>query len=141
MQGLANLSKRKGFLEPSEGPSAQMKYNLLQQIDPLKSFMTSYFDVREHEDRDLFISQNEFLKFFRAYCYRLNQNTDKKLIRRRASIRHIQTLEPTVDKKRLKRSTDTGTSQPWLLFGLVPKIELEFEFAQEIIELNTTEVD
>lgn len=102
LKGLERLSKRKNFVEPSSG--LVVKRALKEQIDPLRSFIHSYFTMDTSEDyADYFILQKEFIRYFRVYCYTLGQPTKIGVVRKRASVRTIQSLYPKVKVVRLLR--------------------------------------
>ncbi len=129
LTGLENLSKRKEFIEPERGIRA--KRRLTEQIDPLKSFIDSFFDI----DIDLPVTgciiQSDFIRYFRAYLRRIGQNTDEDSYTRtqkRASIRNIVSLYPKVEKKRAW----TADKRTWFLQGLVAVDDMEMEFVEEL---------
>lgn len=130
LQGLEALSKRKHFIEPETGLIA--KHILEEQIDPLKTFITQHFAINLYEIPDYYIVQSEFILYFRAYCKRIGQPTKKTLVQKRASIRSINTIFPKIYLKSF-RVNDKITKR---IVGLIPKIRLGFEFADELAELT-----
>lgn len=124
--GLEQLSKRKEFIESESGITA--KEMLVEQIDPLKTFVNLYFKIDFNTDPQNWISQKDFNRYFRAYLKRIGQPTEEGKIKFRASIRNIQTLFPKVSKTR--RRVDAGYK--WRLKGLNPIVVLDIEFVEEL---------
>ncbi|MCP4488979.1 MAG: hypothetical protein GY820_16955 [Gammaproteobacteria bacterium] len=129
LKGLERLSKRKAFVEPESGLAA--KRALLEQIDPLKSFIETFFDLDMASESSRWIVQKEFIKFFRAYLHRLGQYNPegKALVEKRASIRNLKSLYPVISKRRMP--TKEGDYK-WKLTGLCPHTDLAFEFVDEL---------
>lgn len=129
IKGLERLSKRKLFIEPKSGLA--VKQVLEAQIDPLKTFIDDYFSINIDGDRERFVTQKDFIHLFRAYCRRLGQPSEKPLIRKRASIRNINSLYPKLEIKRIT----VDQKQIYIIVGLIPAMGLELEFGEEIEEL------
>lgn len=132
LKGLERLSRRKVFVEPLSGIAA--KKVLMEQIDPLKTFIETYFELDQSVDHKYWIVQKEFIRYFRAYLKRLGQPTDDagSKIQKRASIRNVQTLFPKVIKKRAL----LNDKYVWKLSGVIPRTELGLEFAEELSSLE-----
>ena len=129
LKGLERLSKRKSFIEPESGLAA--KKALLEQIDPLKSFIETFFELDMASSSDRWIIQKNFTDFFRAYLHRLGQyNPERRsAIEKRAAIRNIKALYPAIRKQRI--ATEEGDYK-WKLVGVCPMTDLSFEFADEL---------
>jgi len=130
LKGLERLSKRKNFIEPISGLAT--KRLLRAQIDPLKTFIDTYFAIDTQVDGTNFILQKEFIKLFRAYSRRLGQPTKASLVRKRASIRNVKSLFPTLSVRRIVRDE----KQRYVLWGLIPAPALELEFFEELEDLE-----
>ncbi len=130
LKGLERLSKRKEFIEPKSGLVA--KKLLIEQIDPLKTFIETYFNVDLKTEYKNWIVQKDFIMYFRAYLKRIGQPSDLGKIKHRASVRNIQSLVPKISK--LRKSIDNETV--WLLEGLNPMMVLEMEFVEELTLLE-----
>jgi len=128
-KGLERLSKRAIFIEPKSGLAA--KRTLEAQIDPLKTFIDKYFTIDVDAERDLFILQKDFTHFFRAYCKRLSQPSDKHVVQKRASKRRISSLYPKLKIIRSMREK----KQQYTIYGLIAAPGLELEFMEEVNEL------
>jgi len=128
--GLEQLSKRKDFIEPKSGVAA--KKLLIEQIDPLKTFIETYFKIDNHTLHEYWVIQKDFNLCFRAYLKRIGQSSDGSKVRRRASIRNIQSLFPHVSKARKKG----GDNYVWKLKGLNPITILNVEFVEELSVLD-----
>lgn len=129
LKGLERLSKRKKFVEPESGVKA--KYRLVEQIDPLKTYITKYFTIN-FEAPNKCVAQRDFVTYFRAYCARLGQPTKDTIVQKRASIRSIKTLYPLIYIKRFRRETAVVPR----LIGLTPIIDLGLEFSDELYDLQ-----
>lgn len=130
LKGLERLSARKEFIEPESGLAA--KKMLIEQIDPLKMFINTYFKIDTETTPENWMVQKDFNMYFRAYLRRIGQNTDKGKIKHRAAIRNITTLFPKVGK--IRKARDEGYT--WLLEGLNPKVVLDMEFVEELSLLD-----
>jgi len=130
LTGLERLSERGVFIEPERGRKA--KEALIEQIDPLKNYITKYFTIDFNSTQTEWMRQREFILYFRAYCLRIGQPTTEKSIQKRASIRSVRTLFPNVYVKRIRREDKTVAA----LAGMIPKIQLGLEFADEIYDLQ-----
>lgn len=130
LQGLEALSKRKYFEEPETG--IKVRKMLETQIDPLKTFIKKYFIIDTNKIDTEYITQHEFILYFRAYCKQIGQPTKSTTAQKRGSVRSIKVIFPNVFAKRFRREDRLDTR----LVGLTPKINLAFEFADEIDELQ-----
>ena len=131
LEGLERLSQRKRFKEPQLGIAA--KQGLVEQIDPLKTFINKYFIISlDAATKGEFIIQRDFIQYFKAYCARLGQPTADNIVQKRASIRGIKTLFPKIYVHRFRRE---NTIVPRLV-GLTPKVNLGLEFADELYDLQ-----
>lgn len=130
--GLGNLSDRKHFIEPMKGVVA--KQSLLEQIDPLKTFIEDFCYIDLDSGLDMWVGQTDFIRFFRAFLRRIGQYTENDFdrVRKRASIRNIRSLYPKVSKRKITRER----TQVWVLQYLVMKINLEEEFDMELQEIE-----
>jgi len=129
LKGLERLSKRRYFIEPRSGITA--KRALMEQIDPLKSFVETFFDLNMKSNPHNWIIQKLFIRYFRAYLERLGQYNPERRhsIEKRASIRNLKSLYPAIRKQRM--ATEEGEYK-WKLVGLCPRIDLSFEFVDEL---------
>jgi len=128
--GLERLSDRKEFIESTSGIAA--KKMLVEQIDPLKVFINTYFKIDNTTDSDKWVVQKDFIRYFRAYLKRIGQPTKESRLKHRASIRNVQSLFPKILKTR--RTVDSMTV--WLLEGLNPVTVLDMEFVEELSTLD-----
>lgn len=119
LKGLERLSNRKHFIEPESG--LVVKRKLKEQIDPLKSFIQKYFTIETSKEYvDSYILQKDFIRYFRIYCFTLGQPTKIELIRKRASIRVIRSLFPTIQVARIAR----GGKQEYIYYGLMADVNV-----------------
>jgi len=130
LEGLERLSKRKEFVEPEKGGVA--KKELVAQIDPLKTFISQYFTVDLNVEQKYWMPQRDFTLYFRAFCLRLGQPTKEGIVQKRASIRSIKTLFPSLFVKRIRVEDKVVAT----IAGLSPNTELALEFANEIYDLQ-----
>ncbi len=132
LKGLENLSNRKLFIEPESGRMA--KEWLMEQIDPLKTFIDNYFKINMDADHKTFILQVDFIRYFRAFLRRLGQPTDdtNERVRKRASIRNIRSLYPATE---LGRRFE-GAKRMYFIRGFIPQQTLDIEFVAELSELE-----
>jgi len=130
MTGLERLSKRKRFAEPEKGIVA--KVSLMEQIDPLKSYINNYYKVDACSGKSEWVEQRDFTMYFRAFCLRIGQPTKEGLVQKRASIRSIKTLFPYLRVERHR----VGDKVTALIAGLVPATSLGLEFSNEIYDLQ-----
>ncbi len=131
LEGLARLSKRKTFIEPASGIAA--KSILIEQIDPLRTFIATYFVINPETDHENWIVQKDFNRYFMGYLKRLGQPHEDAQVRKRGSIRNIKSLFPKVHKERKK--VEDGTYK-WKLVGMIPAMLLEMEFVEELSSLT-----
>lgn len=136
LKGLERLSKRQEFIEPRSGIAA--KKILLEQIDPLKTFIDTFFSVNQSTSHDNWMVQKDFIEYFRAYLKRLGQYNEERrdAAGKRASIRNIQSLYPAIRKHRVHVDADEGIKYVWKLTGLCQRVELSFEFAEELAAIQ-----
>ncbi len=132
LKGLENLSNRKEFIEPERGIMA--KRWLSEQIDPLKTFIDEFFTLDFEINKEEYILQMDFIRYFRAFLRRIGQNTDdtQDRVRKRASIRNIRSLYPQVATARRWEQD----KRMYFLKGLVARDELDMEFVTELSELE-----
>jgi len=132
LKGLENLSKRKVFIEPERGIAA--KAWLSEQIDPLKTFVDSFFLLEWDAPKDSFILQVDFIRYFRAFLRRIGQSTDdtQDRVRKRASIRNLKSLYPKIETGRRW----VAEKYVYYIKGLIPYANLDLEFVTELSELE-----
>lgn len=130
LQGLERLSKRKHFNEPKIGRAAKLL--LVEQIDPLKTFISRYFVIDLKSKKSRWVIQRDFILYFKAYCRRLGQPTKDSIVQKRASIRSIKTIYPKVYVRRFRE----GDAISIRLAGLIPVNNLQLEFSDELYELQ-----
>lgn len=130
LKGLERLSKRKNFAEPESGVKA--KCGLIEQIDPLKTYIAKYYTINFEAPAPECIIQRDFVMYFQAYCARLGQPTKDTTVQKRASIRNIKTLYPMIYLKRFRKES---TIVPRLI-GLIPTTNLGLEFSDELYDLQ-----
>jgi hypothetical protein len=110
--------------------SVEHRNNLLKYIDPLKTFIETYFTFgSKHYEPTDFIGSTTFLFYFRAYCHRLGLNIDEKIAQKRATLRMIQSVCPQASRF---RTTNPDGTQTWRIMPLVPTMELGLEFSEEV---------
>ena len=130
LKGLERLSKRKNFKEPEIGIATKQRF--VEQIDPLNTFIEKYFTINFEVVKNDWVVQRDFLLYFRAYCMRLGQPTQDNIVQKRASIRNIKTLFPAVYVKRFRQESNIVSR----LVGMVPQVNLELEFVDELYDLQ-----